>query len=128
MARSAAGAGRRSRGRTETLPSGSLRVQVYAGVDPITKKRHHLTETVPAGARATAEKVRTRLLKQVQARCPMEVARDEPAGGVRGASDHPPGSDAANGRAGRPDLGRRVEGHELGSSGPARDGRLRAAG
>ena len=70
MARSAAGAGRRSRGRIETLPSGSLRVHVYAGLDPITKKRHYLKETVPAGPRAasTAEKVRTRLLKQVDDR------------------------------------------------------------
>ena len=70
MARSAAGAGRRSRGRIEILPSGSLRVHVYAGLDPITKKRHYLKETVPAGPRAaaTAEKVRTRLLKQVDDR------------------------------------------------------------
>ena len=70
MARSATGGGRRSRGRIETPPSGSLRVQVYAGTDPISKKRHYLTETVPAGPRAasTAEKVRTRLLKQVDDR------------------------------------------------------------
>jgi integrase len=70
MAGSGAGAGRRSRGRIETLPSGALRVVVYAGVDPITKKRHYLQETVPAGPKAgsTAEKVRTRLLKQVDDR------------------------------------------------------------
>jgi integrase len=45
-------------------------VVVYAGVDPISKKRHYLKETVPAGpqARRTAEKVRTRLLKQVDDR------------------------------------------------------------
>jgi hypothetical protein len=51
-------------------PRWALRVAVYAGVDPITKKRHYLQETVPAGpkAGATAEKVRTRLLKQVDDR------------------------------------------------------------
>lgn len=60
----------RSRGQVEPLPSGSLRVSVYAGIDPISKRRHYLTETVPAGpkAAATAEKVRTRLLKQVDDR------------------------------------------------------------
>lgn len=58
---------KRSRGEIETLPSGSLRVRVYAGIDPVSKKRHYLVETVPAGPRAAreAEKVRTRLLNQV---------------------------------------------------------------
>jgi integrase len=61
---------RRTRGEIEALPSGSLRVRVYAGVDPVTKKRHFLTETVPAGPRAAkeAEQVRTRLLAQVDER------------------------------------------------------------
>jgi integrase len=61
---------RRHRGRIETLPSGSLRVQVYAGRDPVSKKRHYLTETVPAGptARKDAERARTRLLGQVDER------------------------------------------------------------
>src|SRR5918995_6064458 len=65
-----AGTSARSRGRIEPLPSGALRVVVYAGIDPISKKRHYLKETVPAGPRAaaTAEKVRTRLLKQVDDR------------------------------------------------------------
>ncbi|OZM82998.1 tyrosine-type recombinase/integrase [Pseudonocardia sp. MH-G8] len=60
-------AGRRQRGEIETLPSGSLRVRVYAGIDPLTGKRHHLTEIVPPGARAAkaAEKARTRLLAEV---------------------------------------------------------------
>jgi integrase len=40
---------KRQRGEIETLPSGSLRVRVYAGVDPISGKRHHLTEVIPAG-------------------------------------------------------------------------------
>jgi len=60
----------RSRGEVEELPSGSLRVRVYVGIDPVSKKKHFLTETVPAGpkAAATAEKVRTRLLGQVDER------------------------------------------------------------
>jgi integrase len=58
---------RRQRGKIETLPSGSLRVKVYAGIDAVTKKEHHLTEVVPAGpgAAAEAEKVRTKLLNQL---------------------------------------------------------------
>lgn len=58
---------KRSRGEIETLPSGSLRVRVYAGIDPMSKKKHYLVETVPAGSKAAreAEKVRTRLLNQV---------------------------------------------------------------
>src|SRR5690348_12570371 len=61
---------RRVRGRVETLPSGSLRVKVYAGVDPVSKQKHYLTETVPAGPKAAdlAEKARTRLLAQVDER------------------------------------------------------------
>lgn len=58
---------KRSRGEVETLPSGSLRVRVYAGIDPVSKKKIHLVETVPAGPKAAreAEKVRTRLLAEV---------------------------------------------------------------
>src|SRR4051812_12182466 len=61
---------RRTRGTIEALPSGSLRVKVYAGVDPVSKKEHYLLETVPAGPGAVreAEKVRTRLLAQVDER------------------------------------------------------------
>ena len=42
-------------------------MRVYAGSDPLTGKRHDLTEVVPPGpkAAAEAEKVRTRLLNQV---------------------------------------------------------------
>jgi integrase len=59
--------GQRARGRIETLPSGSLRVKVYAGIDPVTKKKHILTEVIPSGPGAAreAEKARTRLLAQV---------------------------------------------------------------
>ncbi|MEV4317783.1 hypothetical protein [Actinocrispum sp. NPDC049592] len=67
MGTSKAAPKRRQRGEIETLPSGSLRVKVYAGTDPLTGKRNYLHETVPAGPNAAddAEKVRTRLLNQV---------------------------------------------------------------
>jgi integrase len=68
----------RQRGSIERLPSGSLRVRVYAGIDPLTRKRHYLTEVVPLGpaattqaeraARGEAKKVLTRLLNQVDER------------------------------------------------------------
>ncbi|MEO7193577.1 MAG: hypothetical protein ABIZ05_01950 [Pseudonocardiaceae bacterium] len=58
---------RRQRGEVEELPSGALRVKVYAGEDPLTGRRHFLRETIPAGPTAAreAEKARTRLLNQV---------------------------------------------------------------
>lgn len=64
---------RRARGVIQTLPSGTLRVRVFAGYDPVTKKRHYLNETVSAGSSPAAtlreaEKVRTRLLNQVDER------------------------------------------------------------
>lgn len=57
----------RERGEIEALASGSLRVKVYAGIDPLSGKRHYLTQTIPAGPRALAEarKARTRLIGQV---------------------------------------------------------------
>jgi integrase len=61
---------RRARGSIKPLPSGALRVRVYTGYDPLSGRRHYLTETVPAGAKAwaVAEKARTRLLNQVDER------------------------------------------------------------
>jgi hypothetical protein len=61
---------KRGRGEIETLPNGSLRVRVYAGIDPVSKKKHYLVETVPSGPAAAreAEKVRTRLLAHVDER------------------------------------------------------------
>jgi integrase len=61
---------KRQRGVVETLPSGSLRVKVYAGYDPLTGRRHYLSEVVPAGpkAAAEAERVRTRLQNEVDER------------------------------------------------------------
>jgi integrase len=58
---------KRQRGSIETLPSGSLRVKMYAGYDPVSGRRHYLDEVVPAGPRAAseAEKARTRLLHEV---------------------------------------------------------------
>ena len=73
----------RPRGTITRLPSGALRVRVYAGIDPVTKRRHDLTEVVPAGPRAAtlAEQALTRLLNQV----------DEKPGGRR----HGPGRRAS---------------------------------
>lgn len=61
---------KRPRGSVEKLPSGALRVKVYAGFDPVTKRRHYLTEVVSAGrgAEAEAERVLTRLLNEVDER------------------------------------------------------------
>ncbi|MDX3003254.1 GntR family transcriptional regulator [Kribbella solani] len=57
----------RTRGNITRLPSGSLRVRVYAGQDPVTKKPFYLDETVPPGPKQAkeAEQVRTKLLNQV---------------------------------------------------------------
>jgi hypothetical protein len=37
------------------LPSGVLRVRVYASRDPLTKRDHYLVEIVPPGPEAAAE-------------------------------------------------------------------------
>ncbi|MGI9062919.1 MAG: tyrosine-type recombinase/integrase [Pseudonocardiaceae bacterium] len=60
----------RDRGGIEELPSGALRVSVYAGIDPVSKRRHYLKETVPAGPRLAirAETVRERLVREVAER------------------------------------------------------------
>lgn len=54
---------RRTRGHIGELPSGSYRVTVYAGTDPLTGKPRQLRETVPD--RKTAEATLTRLQGQV---------------------------------------------------------------
>jgi integrase len=66
MARSN-GRKKRERGSIDELPSGAFRVRVYAGVDPVSKRRHDLVETIPAGPQAEklAEEARVRLLNQV---------------------------------------------------------------
>jgi integrase len=57
----------RPRGTIERLQSGSLRVKVYAGIDPVSKRRLDLTETVPSGPKAEqeAEDALVRLLNEV---------------------------------------------------------------
>ncbi|MDG4786298.1 LacI family DNA-binding transcriptional regulator [Micromonospora sp. WMMD1102] len=78
---------RRARGEIETLPSGSLRVRVYAGIDPASKKRQYLVQTVPAGADAAdeADRVRARLLREVAERRGSRQRPPQTPGG--GASD-----------------------------------------
>ncbi|MQA14701.1 MAG: tyrosine-type recombinase/integrase [Pseudonocardiaceae bacterium] len=70
MARVAAPRKKRPRGNIEQLPSGALRVTVFAGVDPVTKRRHRLREIVPPGpaADAEAQKVMRRLANRVDER------------------------------------------------------------
>lgn len=67
MARGSAAGPSRARGNIEALPSGALRVSVYAGIDPVTGRRHYLKEIVKADpkARREAEAARNRLLSQV---------------------------------------------------------------
>ncbi|MCD2193581.1 hypothetical protein LQ327_09325 [Actinomycetospora endophytica] len=72
MASSRAHATRR-RGNISFLPSGSARVTVYSGTDQLTGKPMQLRETVAARptqreTEREAEKVRTRLLNQVDER------------------------------------------------------------
>jgi hypothetical protein len=60
----------RARGAIDMLPSGAYRVRVYAGIDPVTNKRHYLTEIVEPGPKAKrlAEDTRIRLLNEVKQR------------------------------------------------------------
>lgn len=57
----------RPRGSIDTLPSGSLRVRVYAGVDILTKRELYLSKIIPAGPNAghEAEDVRDKFIRQV---------------------------------------------------------------
>lgn len=60
-----------SPGQGRNAARGALRVVVYAGVDPVSKKRVYLTEVIPAGtsnAAKLAERARTKLLGQVDER------------------------------------------------------------
>lgn len=70
MAAGSARRGKRQRGSIEELPSGALRVSVYAGRDPLTGRRHYLREVIPAGrgAGAEAQKALRRLANQVDER------------------------------------------------------------
>lgn len=92
---------RRARGEIERLPSGSLRVRVYVGVDPVSKKRNYLVQIVPPGPGAAqqAEDVRARLLQEAaelsdarrRARAEAKVGPPTPRG---------TGADRTRGRAG----------------------------
>ena len=70
VTRTTGGTTKRTKGSIERLPSGALRVSVYAGIDPVTGRRHYLKETVEPGPRAErdAEAVRTRLVSEVAER------------------------------------------------------------
>jgi hypothetical protein len=70
MAAPSARPARRHRGSIEELPSGGLRVSVYAGIDPLTGQRHYLQESIPSGpsAQAEAQKAMRRLANQVDER------------------------------------------------------------
>ena len=52
MTRARSGRQPRERGGIDELPSGALRVRVYAGKDPVSKRRHYLTEVIPPGPKA----------------------------------------------------------------------------
>jgi integrase len=60
----------RTRGSIDELPSGALRVRVYAGVDPVSKRRHDLIEIIPPGPGADkkARWVRDRFINEVEER------------------------------------------------------------
>ncbi|MPZ64561.1 MAG: tyrosine-type recombinase/integrase [Pseudonocardiaceae bacterium] len=62
--------GRRRRGSIQQLPSGALRVSVYAGTDPVTKRRHYLREVIAPSptAETNADKALRRLANQVDER------------------------------------------------------------
>ena len=70
MSRSLEAAAGRTRGSIDELPSGALRVRVYAGQDPVSKRRHDLIEIIPPGPGADKEarRVRDRLISQVEER------------------------------------------------------------
>jgi integrase len=61
-----------AKGHIEHLPSGSFRVHVCAGTDPVTGKVRRLKETCPAEASAAA--ALGRLLAQAQSQVPVRDA------------------------------------------------------
>jgi hypothetical protein len=60
---------KRQPGSDESLPSGSVRVRVYAGIDPVTNTARYLRETVPAGPdqKREVERVKAEFIAQVRA-------------------------------------------------------------
>jgi len=75
VARTGEGQPGRKRGSIDELPSGALRVRVYAGIDPVSKRRHYLTEVILAGTKAVREArtARDRLVCEVV--CEVEERR-----------------------------------------------------
>jgi len=61
---------KRQQGSVDELPSGALRVRVYTGVDPITKRRYDLVEVVAPGPKAwdRAEEIRLCFVAEVKQR------------------------------------------------------------
>jgi integrase len=61
---------KRGTGSIEKLPSGALRVGVYAGLDPLTQRRHELIEMIQPGPNAAreAEAARFRFVNQINER------------------------------------------------------------
>ena len=61
--------GAKPKGSIDTLPSGSLRVRVYAGTDVLTGKPHYVGEVIKPGPHAAelAEEAKQRLVDEVQA-------------------------------------------------------------
>src|SRR5687767_9133996 len=61
--------GAQPKGSIDTLPSGSLRVRVYAGTDVLTGKPHYVREVIKPGPHAAelAEEAKQRLVEEVQA-------------------------------------------------------------
>jgi integrase len=70
MERARTGRSARQRGSIDELPSGALRVRVYARVDPVTKRRHDLIEIIPPGpgAERKAKAARDRMVNSVAER------------------------------------------------------------
>jgi hypothetical protein len=57
---------KRQPGNDESLPSGSIRVRVYAGIDPVTNTARYLRETVPPGPDQKREVERAAMLISVR--------------------------------------------------------------
>jgi hypothetical protein len=68
----AKGEGKKKRqlGNDEVLPSGSIRVRVYAGTDPVSNTALYLRATVPAGPdqKREVERVKAEFVAEVRAR------------------------------------------------------------
>jgi hypothetical protein len=71
VARRQTGKRDQDRGTIDRLPSGALRVRVFAGRDPITGRRHDLTKVLPAGTpnvENEAERVKNAFIIEIDER------------------------------------------------------------